>query len=110
VSAGSFYSCAIRKSGVVTCWGSLITHSATEARDPPTAHFVELSIGGGTDGYGYGCACGVETEASIACWGQCAETPVEGVFTELGVGAGHACGLDAAGSEWCWGNVFRMPL
>ncbi|MEO8904247.1 MAG: hypothetical protein ABI488_17950 [Polyangiaceae bacterium] len=111
VSVGNGFSCGIHKGGELECWGVDSLYAGPDTGTLPSGSFVALSTGGGTDGYAYNCACGLKTDGSIACWGDCTKTPpAPASFTQVSVGAGHVCALDTKAREWCWGAVARQPL
>ena len=57
VSAGTFYTCGVRRDGSVACWGQDELSQAT----PPTGEFASVSAGSAH-------TCGVRRDGSVACW------------------------------------------
>jgi len=69
-----------------------------ETADPPSDAFVQISSGGGMQGYAYVCACGLRSDGNLACWGDCGGTSTESqMFTQVSVGAQpYACSTSTA--------------
>jgi len=67
---------------------------------PHGATFISVSAGSGY-------TCGVETDGTIACWGDNTygqSTPPAGTFTSVSAGSDGACGVKTDGTIACWGN------
>jgi alpha-tubulin suppressor-like RCC1 family protein len=79
VASGDSYSCALRETGSVVCWGSLFTSDLTNtinlapATVPELSGVVQLSVGSSS-------ACALRSDGTVACWGGNA-------FGELGTGS-----------------------
>jgi len=130
VAAGYSHSCALTKTGGITCWGyndvgMLGNGTTTESNTP-------VDVPGPAGGYtaiaaGFGATCAVTKAGDARCWGldgygqlgngtttsdRPNPTPVDvtgltGRVTELAMGseAGslHTCALTSAGGVMCWG-------
>jgi hypothetical protein len=137
VSAGNFYTCAIRKKDrSIVCWGD---HSFG-LNKPPVGSFSALSAGGrhacairpGDDSvacWGDGIAgdthppavrfialsagdaqtCGIHTEdRSIICWGR--SSPLAGRFSAVSAGLDYTCAIRSGDdSIACWGLELGPP-
>jgi alpha-tubulin suppressor-like RCC1 family protein len=79
VACGDSYSCALRGTGAVVCWGSLFTSdlngtvNLAPAEVPELADAVQLGVGSSS-------ACALRRDGTVACWGGNA-------FGELGTGS-----------------------
>ena len=132
VAAGYSHSCALTKTGGITCWGyndvgMLGNGTTTESNTP-------VDVPGPAGGYtaiaaGFGATCAVTKAGDARCWGldgygqlgngtttsdRPNPTPVDvtgptGRVTELAMGseAGslHTCALTSAGGVMCWGST-----
>jgi Regulator of chromosome condensation (RCC1) repeat len=97
VSAGEFYSCAIRTDGTLACWGYKAHGRAT----PPTGTFTAVSAG---PDY----ACAIRTDRTLTCWGRIYWQPGDlpsGPMTAVSAGQGHACAIRGDGTLACWGSL-----
>ena len=95
VSAGEFYSCAIRTSGALACWG----YNADDRATPPSGTFT--AVGTGPD-----YACAIRIDGTLACWGRTSWEPGDspsGTFTAVSSGQEHACAIRTDGTLACWG-------
>lgn len=127
IGAGSFHTCAIRKSGKLYCWGG--NHNGQLGIGPPTSSYQEpephavlsdetwVEVDGGRS---YTCA--LTTKGALYCWGLnedrqlgipeqdlvVAPTKVEveapDGFRSLGLGQYHGCAIRADRTLWCWGR------
>ena len=101
VSAAHGYTCGLRESGAIACWGdtdaapfdnSLMNHQA------PEGSYTAISAGGGE-------ACAIRDTGEIECWGvhgKRAGTPT-GRFTAISAGSGHTCAIrESDGEIECW--------
>jgi alpha-tubulin suppressor-like RCC1 family protein len=86
ISADSYHSCGIDRSGSAWCWG----WNEGDKYIP----FISGELGNGT------------TTNSFA------PTPVAGGlrFADITVGGAHGCGITTDGRAWCWGRNFRGDL
>jgi hypothetical protein len=124
------FSCLLRESGEVTCWGAsapvlgpeggfikiaagvdavcavreggtLACYGERVAGEPvPTEQFDTLELDT--------VACGVTTIGELRCWGSdtlpaVTDAPSGSSYTDVGVSAGRACVIDADGQLRCWG-------
>jgi len=132
---GTGRSCGVNTSGQVECWGqdqfpvgagtySVVEHSGTTGcvilpsglvecwadegwglPDPPMVAFDAIDVA-------FLYACGVQSDQSLACWGNVEAqyefgqtTPPAGSYRDLAVAGGHGCAITAAGDDIeCWGN------
>ena len=117
VATGSFHSCALRKSGVVTCWGSntVLQLGRTAAGTSAIAGTVFRSISSNSLH-----TCGVDDNGDARCWGSALDgrlgpgaaassaSPVlvSGLpdkVSQVTAGGSHSCALLVNGETWCWG-------
>ena len=73
ISTGLWYSCGIRTSGTVQCWGD----NSNGESDPPSGQFTAIDAG-------IWHSCGIRTNGTAQCWGQNAlgeSDPPSGQFT-----------------------------
>ena len=117
ISARIGYTCAIRTSGAIECWGNDTVgwHIAGERRpqnfttgvlDAPSGEFRTVSTG-------YDYACAIRESGAITCWGgdhyeevgkAGFPEPSPGSFSAVSVGQSHACAIRAGSGEIaCWG-------
>ncbi len=121
VSNGGQFSCALRRTGRVSCWGNGMTGQLGSpymalARAPVTVYdddAVAISAG-------YGHACALRSGGTVVCWGwnqfgqlgngttttSYTPVPVPGLANVTAVSAGlvHTCALLEDKSIRCWGN------
>ena len=125
VSAGSGFSCALRRDGAAFCWGDnehgeLGTGTRGSSLSPvPVSteqRFASVSAG-------WSFACALTTSGAPYCWGNAQPDdgagPVPGdaadrgvpvavagdlKFSSLTAGFAHACGVTTAGAAYCWGE------
>lgn len=96
VSTGGLFTCAIRESGEISCWGA----NAHGEADVPTGRFRLLEAAAAY-------ACAIRQSGEIACWGdnRLGQTDAPpGTFQALSVGSGHACAIRESGEVACWGS------
>lgn len=122
VSLGRYFSCALRRTGAVQCWGSgsvlgAGTHPDSAIPvDTGDADFQAIAIDAGDDH-----ACVLHSTGKVSCWGANRDfqlgigtgkalevtTPTEviGVEGATGIAAGgcHTCARLESGSVACWG-------
>ena len=121
VSAAQTYTCGLRESGEIACWGDLGIRNVPGYENPPSGmhlaapegKFTAISAGGGELYDGGACAIRA-SDSGITCWGvqgERANTPT-GSFTAVSAaGAGaHACGLRSDGEIECWQPRRRTTL
>ena len=121
IAVGEGFSCALRKDGVVLCWGDL--DRLGFLRPGPRTRNVRPSALGGLPRVTHIAAgarlCALDIEDHVWCWrddGQPADTrealpalvrmgdarPLEA--RALSVGASHACVITKLGATMCWGD------
>jgi len=124
--SSSYSSCALDKTGAVSCWG------AGEAADDPTELCGGKAYNHGQSappsgtfrllGVGATNACGIKTDGAVACWGagttdecqdigdNCRQSrPPPGVFEQISVGNYHSCAMTADRKVQCWGYPGSGP-
>jgi alpha-tubulin suppressor-like RCC1 family protein len=116
VATGQANSCALRASGLATCWGD--NYSGRSGTDGTGAsmidgwHLESISLGA-THG------CGVDDQGLVRCWGANANAQLGAVATPefyqvntvnlpaaaiaVTTGEWHSCALLVTGEAWCWG-------
>ena len=98
VSAGGWYTCAIRESGEIACWGS----NQFGYTDAPEGSFIAVSAGIGHN-------CAIRENGEIACWGENpypfrpGDAPA-GRFIAVSAGGSHTCAIRENGEITCWGS------
>ena len=116
VALGSSFTCALRSSGKVACWGyDDVTHARRLRPSviPGLEHVAEIVAGGDQ-------ACARKQDGSVWCWGnnhygqlgdgtqKSRRRPVQVSrltdAAELSAGLSHVCARRKDGSVWCWGN------
>lgn len=122
LDAGTFHTCAIRRSGPTDCWGDngngkLGDGSQTSRSAPATVVgariFREISAGSEH-------TCALDASGAAFCWGRnhrgqlgvtspsLSSSPVAlgGVhrFVSISGGGEHTCALASDGMAYCWGN------
>ena len=116
--AGDDFTCAVRATGVVRCWGDRVRTWASSSCE---SAIVELALPGALRAErvdaGDGFACALGWDGGVYCWGEGASgelgralassavpVRVEGPsgVAALSLGAHHACALGAR-RLWCWG-------
>jgi len=126
VSAGSGFSCALRRDGTAFCWGSN-DHGelGSGARaDSPSPLPVSTSLRFASVSTGSTFTCALTTDGHPYCWGNAgAEDEARAVvpgdriarrvpsaipgnltLASLSAGGDHACGVTTAGIAYCWGD------
>jgi alpha-tubulin suppressor-like RCC1 family protein len=78
-TSGDSYSCVVRATGVVTCWGSLFTSDLSDTSNLPPAAVPQLSNASQVS-VGSSSACALRRDRTVSCWGGNA-------FGELGNGS-----------------------
>lgn len=121
VVAGASHSCALSRSGVVSCWGKnnvgqLGRGNPSEAGATPVAgtlRFKALSTSADA-------TCGITLTDKVYCWGayrpggQIQSQPVAVLpglsFQRVSVGTRNVCALTTVGDAWCWGENTSYQL
>jgi alpha-tubulin suppressor-like RCC1 family protein len=83
VAAGSGFSCALRRSGAVVCWG---TDAVGSLGDGGPVVSGEMRLAPGAD------VSGITGAAEVVA------------------GSGHACARNESGTVWCWGSNYGDEL
>jgi hypothetical protein len=127
VSAGPGYTCALRSSGVVECWGMGVKGDLGTLEDEASPTPVAVaglpaatSVSAGED-----VACALLVSGEVDCWGgwlygisngkgitHTSATPVAGLTDPVAVasGFGQACALAGSGGVDCWGGDLEGQL
>lgn len=137
VVAGRSFSCGLKGSGEIACWGrapagtptGVYTRLAGSVPDI-TAHLCAIDEAGQVScwgeqgaasdappggsfrdvGVGPGFSCGLGADGEVQCWGDADGIEgISGSYTALAVGANHVCALDASGLASCWGSEPQSP-
>ena len=128
VTAGHGFTCALRRSGKVHCWGR--NDYGQLGRGTVTAEPGAGDVAGLTDAVAVTAswqhACALRRDGSVVCWGDNGEglpelgdprptgipTPVVGVSDVAQVAAGHefTCALSRGGEVRCWGGVSTVTV
>ena len=102
VAAGVDFTCAVRASGRLDCFGS----NQYGQTSPPAGRFSRISTAGDTRG-----ACGLLTSGQVVCWGDWSPQPLPtGRFSGVCFQDDDGC-LIRAGDRHvvCWGNRWADP-
>ncbi|MFL5619068.1 MAG: trypsin-like peptidase domain-containing protein [Gemmatimonadaceae bacterium] len=126
VSAGSGFTCALRRDGAAFCWGSNdhgeLGSGARAASPSPAPVSTPLRFASVSTGSTF--ACALTTDGRAYCWGNAgfedegrAVVPGDRMarrlpaavagnltFASLSAGGDHACGVTTAGVAYCWGD------
>ncbi|GAA0800672.1 RCC1 domain-containing protein [Spirilliplanes yamanashiensis] len=121
VTAGAYFTCAIRTGGALYCWGSnnggQLGIGSTVNQSSPVLVSTPATTGWTTVRGGWQHACGLRTNL-LFCWGdggsgrlglgstaqQTTPAQVAGTgWSSFALGADHGCGLRTTGALWCWG-------
>ena len=102
VAAGHYYTCGLRTSGAIECWGSNTDGQA----EPPAGSFTTVATG-----RRHMCAIR-ESDSAIECWGSNTDgqaDPPTGSFSAVAAGgswySGHACAIRVESDAIeCWGS------
>lgn len=129
VSAGPTFTCAVRSTGTLSCWGdnsrSQLGDGTTTSRAAPTVIGVATTWTAVSVGALHGCAR--QSDSTLWCWGtnlngqvgdgttatRTAPTQVAAVGTtaaSVSSGAAHSCALRRDGGVTCWGAGGRGQL
>ena len=119
VSAGTYYTCAVRPGGAAYCWGygyeGQLGSGSTANSSVPVAVSGGLTFSSVTTAVasrGGDTSCGVTTSGAAYCWGlildYTASRPMAvsgGLnFNAVSVGYDHVCGVTTSGAAYCWGG------
>jgi len=105
VTAGGYFSCAVRNNGTAICWGE----NDRGQLDIPNEYQGQLkSISAGSKH-----ACGLLKNGSIMCWGASDYNQAvgrAGRFTSVKSGGNRSCGITESTSRpVCWGQAVTGP-
>ena len=121
ITAGPYYSCALKQGGTVSCWGS---NSSGQLGDGSTIdRLTPTPVPGLTDvtaiTAGKWHACALKQGGTVSCWGynyygqlgdgsnwdRLTPTPVAGLADVTAITAGYvsSCALKRNGTTACWG-------
>jgi alpha-tubulin suppressor-like RCC1 family protein len=79
-----------------------VTTPAPTSPPEPTVPHTAASLRWVTAEAGDGLSCGLRSDGSVSCWGDCyVEVPTEPMI-QISVGIESACGLDREGELVCW--------
>ena len=102
VSVGHYYTCAIRDTGEIACWGL----SDAVKRHTGAGNYTAVSVG-----EGHTCAIR-ESDSAIECWGFNREGQANapaGRYTAVAAGIDHTCAIREDKTIKCWGdNALRQ--
>ncbi len=114
------FSCALRASGDVACWGLGGFLGDGTTTDSPTPVAVQLPGPAETIAAGISVACAITEDRTVWCWGSNLDgaigdgteedrpTPVQVVglddAVQIALGSGFSCALRSDHTVWCWGN------
>jgi serine/threonine protein kinase/alpha-tubulin suppressor-like RCC1 family protein len=122
VAAGGTHSCALTRTGEVSCWGGneqgqLGTAGGAVWRPTPAPVAIPEKVAAIATGLAHTCALGIRR--AVVCWGgnergqlgdgsragKVAPSAVAGGgrYSALAVGRAHSCALDVHGATFCWG-------
>jgi len=122
VASGKKHTCAVRKTGIVSCWGynldGQLGNGQTNTRSPIPVDVTGLGDGVAVAGGG-NFSCAIRKSGGVACWGanglgqlgnggttpSATRVPVSTVTGALALAAGdaHACAVAGNGGVMCWG-------
>jgi hypothetical protein len=110
LSVGINYTCVLRRSGGVWCWGTLTEEYPRDSREPvlvltPTRiagvdDAVDLAVGERE-------ACARNAAGMVRCWDErlgVREVAGLGPVAQVVAGRRHFCARRADGQVWCWGE------
>ena len=131
IAAGGEHSCALRKSGAISCWGGNWDGQLGNGNEAISV--VPVQVVGITDATaiatGYRYTCALRQGGTISCWGRNhdgqlgngqsgedvqSSIPVQvtGITDATAITAGgeHSCALHQGGTISCWGDNYQGQL
>lgn len=123
IASGTSHTCAVRKSGKVSCWGGNFSGALGNGKDTPSS--VPVDVVGVDDaiavGAGGGVTCIVHRTGTASCWGANlngglgdgttadSKTPVKvndlKNVVQIAPSTNHTCAVLATGELYCWGGA-----
>ena len=94
ISAGVNFTCGLRYTGNITCWGN---NSDGQTAAPPGL-FTQVAAGNKH-------VCALDADGMAVCWGNVAHAPADSAFTAIGGGYNYTCGLTVSGRLECRGSI-----
>lgn len=104
VTAGSNFSCGLRASGAIVCWGD----NADGQLNVPAGTYKSVDASAFQNN-----VCAIRTDDTLACWGASGEgmsSPPAGTFKDVSMGLVTACGIRTDGTAACWGREWWMTI
>jgi hypothetical protein len=113
-ATGEAHSCALRRDGIVRCWGQntygqLGNGTKTDSTTPVTVSGVSDAV---TVTSGDRFSCALKRDGTVSCWGWDSTGAINSnVAVSVGMtgavtmtsGMLHTCALKLDGTVWCWG-------
>ncbi len=94
VSASQVFTCGLRESGALHCWGA----DPAGVAEPPAGEFRFVNSG-------FAASCAIRVDGGVECWGDTTSWQVpEGSYSSVSVGAAHACAVLESRALACWGH------
>jgi len=127
VSAGVWYTCAVKTTGTLWCWGDDVNdqlgNGATSGQQDVPVQEATVATDWKTVAAGEWHTCAIKTNGTLWCWGldgdgqigdglpvgNIMDTPVQEAtgatdWATVVVGQEHTCATKTNSSLWCWGN------
>lgn len=122
VAAGAEHTCALSKSGAVSCWGrgdlGQLANGSGASSSTPVAVVLPAAAAQVVSGNGFSCARLVD--GSAQCWGRSnrgqigdktttehlrpAAVALSEAIVHIAAGTDHACAVTSTGAVHCWGD------
>jgi hypothetical protein len=93
MDAGDDFTCAVRDSGQVVCWGFDVLGQVRA----PAGTFSSVSAGGNV-------ACALTAQGTVSCWGDKRYAPPAATFLAVSAGYMASCGIRSDQTLACWGT------
>ena len=99
ISCGDDQSCALKKDGTISCWGS----SRGGLLRSPEGQYVQVSVSP------RGHACAITLSGGLKCWGSIygpsgGEGSFNGTYVQVSAGDRFTCAIRASGTLFCFGD------